>query len=388
MDYYKILGISQDASMEDIKRAYRKMALRYHPDKNKSSDAEERFKAISQAYEILSDVKKRECYDQHVKGKMEDEEVPKEGNNKTRFTYTSTSDPKTRFTYTSTSNPKTRFTYTSTTSDPKTRFTYTSTTTTTSGPMDDIFHQFFGTHGNFNHFFNNSDDDDDDDDDDIHMMWRGIGRHRMGGFNCNHKHYHRGGRHHHHHHQDPPIYRDLYVTLEEIAQGVIKKMKITRSVFSDDGKYTTKREEKILSINIMPGTKDGFEIKFERMGDESPGKVPADIIFVIREKPHPAFKRDDTNLIYSVKIPIRDAWCGTSVSVPTLEGQRVTLDFKNIIITPQTKKILSGYGLPFLDNPSRKGDENLRLDFFDIEEAFMSGEVNFLGWSWLVLRNE
>ncbi|XP_064095245.1 dnaJ homolog subfamily B member 4-like [Macrobrachium nipponense] len=165
MDYYKILGISQDASMEDIKRAYRKMALRYHPDKNKSSDAEERFKAISQAYEILSDVKKRECYDQHVKGKMEDEEVPNRGNNKTRFTYTSTSDPKTRFTYTSTtSNPKTRFTYTSTTSDPKTRFTYTSTTTTTSGPMDDIFHQFFGTHGNFNHFFNNSDDDDDDDD--------------------------------------------------------------------------------------------------------------------------------------------------------------------------------------------------------------------------------
>ncbi|XP_064086077.1 dnaJ homolog subfamily B member 4-like [Macrobrachium nipponense] len=110
MDYYKILGISQDASMEDIKRAYRKMALRYHPDKNKSSDAEERFKAISQAYEILSDVKKRECYDQHVKGKMEDEEVPKEGNNKTRFTYTSTSDPKTRFTYTSTTST-TRFTH-------------------------------------------------------------------------------------------------------------------------------------------------------------------------------------------------------------------------------------------------------------------------------------
>ncbi|XP_064097586.1 dnaJ protein homolog 1-like [Macrobrachium nipponense] len=317
MDYYKILGISQDASMEDIKRAYRKMALRYHPDKNKSSDAEERFKAISQAYEILSDVKKRECYDQHVKGKMKDEEVPKGGNNKTRFTYTSTH-----------------------TSDPKT-----------------IFHQFFGTHGNFNHFFNNSDDDDDDDD--IRMMWRGISRHRMGGFNCNHKHYHRGGRHHH---QDPPIYRDLYVTLEEIAQGVIKKMKITRSVFSNDGKYTTRREEKILSINIMPGTKDGFEIKFERMGDESPGKVPADIIFVIREKPHPAFKRDDTNLIYSVKIPLRDAWCGTSVSVPTLEGQRVTLDFKNIIITPQTKKILSGYGLPFLDNPSRKGNIIVHFD--------------------------
>nr|XP_027220492.1 dnaJ protein homolog 1-like [Penaeus vannamei]XP_027220494.1 dnaJ protein homolog 1-like [Penaeus vannamei]XP_027224314.1 dnaJ protein homolog 1-like [Penaeus vannamei]XP_027234942.1 dnaJ protein homolog 1-like [Penaeus vannamei]XP_027237040.1 dnaJ protein homolog 1-like [Penaeus vannamei] len=63
-DYYKILGLSKDASEGDIKRAYRNMALKYHPDKNKSDDAEEKFKLVAEAYEVLSDKKKRNIYDQ------------------------------------------------------------------------------------------------------------------------------------------------------------------------------------------------------------------------------------------------------------------------------------------------------------------------------------
>ena len=65
-DYYKILGLqSRGASEEDIKKAYRKMALKYHPDKNKSAGAEEKFKEIAEAYEVLSDPKKRQVYDQY-----------------------------------------------------------------------------------------------------------------------------------------------------------------------------------------------------------------------------------------------------------------------------------------------------------------------------------
>lgn len=63
-DYYKILGISRNATDEDIKKAYRKLALKYHPDKNKAKDAEEKFKEVAEAYEVLSDKKKREIYDQ------------------------------------------------------------------------------------------------------------------------------------------------------------------------------------------------------------------------------------------------------------------------------------------------------------------------------------
>jgi curved DNA-binding protein len=63
-DYYKILGVGRDASAEDIKRAYRKLARQYHPDKNKAKGAEDRFKEANEANEVLSDPKKRKAYDQ------------------------------------------------------------------------------------------------------------------------------------------------------------------------------------------------------------------------------------------------------------------------------------------------------------------------------------
>ena len=64
MDYYQILNIDKDANQEDIKKSYRQLALLYHPDKNPSPDAEEKFKQISEAYQILSDPDKRSYYNQ------------------------------------------------------------------------------------------------------------------------------------------------------------------------------------------------------------------------------------------------------------------------------------------------------------------------------------
>ncbi|MGA3020407.1 MAG: DnaJ domain-containing protein [Candidatus Micrarchaeales archaeon] len=62
-DYYDLLGVKKGADLDEIKRAYRSLALRYHPDRNKSKDAEEKFKEINEAYAVLSDPQKRQQYD-------------------------------------------------------------------------------------------------------------------------------------------------------------------------------------------------------------------------------------------------------------------------------------------------------------------------------------
>lgn len=63
-DYYKIMGLSRDANQDDIKRAYRKLARKYHPDVSKEKDAEAKFKELGEAYEVLKDPEKRAAYDQ------------------------------------------------------------------------------------------------------------------------------------------------------------------------------------------------------------------------------------------------------------------------------------------------------------------------------------
>ncbi|NLC06119.1 MAG: DnaJ domain-containing protein, partial [Erysipelothrix sp.] len=62
-DYYEVLGISKGASDDEIKRAYKKKARQYHPDVNKASDAEERFKEVNEAYQVLSDADQKAAYD-------------------------------------------------------------------------------------------------------------------------------------------------------------------------------------------------------------------------------------------------------------------------------------------------------------------------------------
>lgn len=64
-DYYQILGVSKTASAEEIKKAYRKLALEYHPDRNKTKEGEAKFKEVTKAYEVLGDPKKRTTYDQY-----------------------------------------------------------------------------------------------------------------------------------------------------------------------------------------------------------------------------------------------------------------------------------------------------------------------------------
>jgi DnaJ-class molecular chaperone len=66
-EFYELLGVSRDASEAEIKKAYRKLAMEYHPDRNSSPEAEARFKEITEAYEVLRDPQKRAAYDRYGK---------------------------------------------------------------------------------------------------------------------------------------------------------------------------------------------------------------------------------------------------------------------------------------------------------------------------------
>lgn len=85
-DYYRTLGISREATEEEIKKAYRKLALKYHPDKNPDANAEEKFKEIGSAYEVLSDKSKRDTYDRYGEEGLRPGTVSNSGSSRTTFT--------------------------------------------------------------------------------------------------------------------------------------------------------------------------------------------------------------------------------------------------------------------------------------------------------------
>ena len=161
--------------------------------------------------------------------------------------------------------------------------------------------------------------------------------------------------------KDEPIHRDVHVSLEELAIGCTKKLKINKQVLSPDG--TSQREVKILTIDIEPGQKEGTKFTFPEEGDQTPGHIPADIVFTIKQKPHPLFTRDGDNLKYTVSIPLKKALLGegTCVQVPTLTGERVPITLPGII-NPKTELTVPGHGLPTKRSSQIRGDLIVTFD--------------------------
>jgi molecular chaperone DnaJ len=310
-DPYEVLGVGRNASADEIKKAYRKLAIKYHPDKNPGDQAaEERFKEAALAYEILSDPDKKAKYD--------------------RFGH--------------------------------------------AGPgmgggfqgggmnMEDIFSQFgdifgdaFGG-GAFGGGFG-----------------RGGGRRVVKGSNLRVR---------------------LKLTLEEIAKGAEKKIKVTKLVRAKGSAYGTcgtcggsgqvrrvqstflgqmqtvstcpacgglgqtvskrapgsdehglVREEVVVPINIPAGVEEGMQLNISGMGNEAPvGGVPGDLLVVIEEERHPELRRDGMNLHHEVFISMVDAALGTSIEVPIVGGKA------KVKVEPGTQSNhvlrLRGKGLP------------------------------------------
>ena len=330
-DYYKVLGVAKGASDDELKKAYRKLALKFHPDKNHAPGAEEKFKEIGEAYDVLSDPRKKQIYDQcGEEGLKNGGAGPQSSSgmgggmggmggmpNFGGASYSYHGDPKATFA------------------------------------------QFFGTSDPFasfgGGFGKQGGGGPEDMDIDFGSLFGGMGG--MGGMGGGGGGGMRGGpqpRRKQQRVQDATIEKEVFVTLEEIMTGCEKKMKISRKIYGEDG--TIRSEDKVLKISVKPGWKSGTKITFSKEGDQVPGKVPADIAFIIRDKPHSLFTRDGANLQFVYKVPLREALCGSVVQVPTLDGRKVGVNCTGEILKPGCTKRLAGYGLPLPKEPSKRGD--------------------------------
>jgi molecular chaperone DnaJ len=315
-DYYEVLGISKSASQAEIKKAYRKMAIKYHPDKNPDDkSAEEKFKLCAEAYEVLSDDNKKARYDQYGHAAFDGPQGSGSGFGGGGMN------------------------------------------------MDDIFSQFgdiFGG-GGFGGFGGGG----------------GQRQARVKGSNMRIR---------------------VKLTLEEIANGVEKKVKVRRKVQAEGVTYKTcttcngsgqqmrvtntilgrmqtattcgtcqgageiisKKpngsdaqgliiKEETVSINIPEGVTEGVQLKVGGKGNEAPGKnsIPGDLLVLIEEVQHETLKREGSNIHYDLYINFSEAVLGISKEIETVTGNvKIKIEAGT-----QSGKILrlKGKGLPSIE---------------------------------------
>ncbi|ACU05404.1 MULTISPECIES: molecular chaperone DnaJ [Pedobacter] len=339
-DYYDVLGVSRNTSADEIKKAYRKLAIKYHPDKNPNDKAaEEKFKEAAEAYEVLSNPEKKQRYDHYGHAGVGGASGGGYGGGGMN--------------------------------------------------MEDIFSQFgdiFGGGGSpFESFFGG-------------QQSRG-GRRVAKGSNLRIK---------------------VKLTLEEIANGTEKKIKVNKQIVCKtcDGtgakdrssvstcktcggsgavrrvtntilgqmqttstcptcngsgsQITAKcgschgegvvRGEETITINIPAGVSDGMQLSMSGKGNAAPnGGIPGDLIILIEEIPHETLKREGNNVVYDLHVSIVDAALGYSAEVPTIDGKA------KIKIEPGTQSgkllRLKGKGIPEI-NSYHRGDEIIHVNIW------------------------
>ncbi len=313
-DYYEVLGVSKSATGPELKKAYRKIALQFHPDKNPDNkEAEEKFKEAAEAYEVLNNSEKRQRYDQ----------FGHQGMGGAGFGGGQHMN------------------------------------------MDDIFSNFgdiFGGHNPFDSFFG------------------GGGR--------------SGAR------KGSNLRIKIKLSLDEIANGAEKKIKVKRLVSADGVTFKTcpscqgqgqvkkvmntmlgqmvsastcpscsgsgqlidhrppgvdssglQAKEEVISLNIPAGVTDGMQLSMGGKGNEAPGGgMAGDLLILIEEKPHDLLKRDGSNVVLDLYLNFVDAALGTSVEVPTIDGQvKIKIDTgtqsgKILRLRNKGIKDINGYG--------------------------------------------
>ncbi|MGB4654465.1 MAG: molecular chaperone DnaJ [Bacteroidales bacterium] len=330
-DYYEILGVSKDATDEELKKAYRQKALKYHPDKNPDNkEAEEKFKEAAEAYEVLSNPEKRQKYDRFGHdglkgfggfsgGGMNMEDIFSQfgdifgdvfGGAFGGFSSGRSSGAGRRVTRGTNLRVKVKLTLEeiNTGVEKKIRVNkYKSCSSCNgTGAADGSAYETCGT--------------------------------------C-----HGSG-------QVTRVSNTIFGQMQSTTicptcsgEGKIIKNKCV----SCSGNGIVKGNE-VITINIPAGVSDGMQLSMQGKGNAAArGGIPGDLIVLIEEVPHRDFQRDGNNILYDLYISVPDAALGSSVEVPTLDGKvRIKVEAGT---QPGKLLRLKGKGLPKL-NAFGKGD--------------------------------
>jgi len=336
-DYYKILNVDKNADDEALKKAYRKLALKWHPDRHQTDknkeEAEIKFKEISEAFEVLSDKNKRQIYDMYGEEGLKAGPPPAEGEGGgfAGFPGGFGNFPGgTTFTFSSSGgrgfNP----------TDPNTIFSQFFTSF--GGDGEDDFMGAFP--GGFSGFGSRGKSGRPSSDGFGDFFSRTRGQESGGGAS--------------------EVKHSLPLTLEEIYKGTTKKLKVTRKLIdSATGKVVP--TDKILEINVRPGMKAGSKFKFPKSGDELPNGDTQDIVVTLEEKPHSKYTRDGDNLRTTLTLSLLEALTGfRNKTIQTLDGR--TLAISNpLVINPGQEQRFPNEGMPTKD-PNKKGDLVVKYD--------------------------
>ncbi len=294
-DYYEVLGVSKTADEAAIKKAYRKLAKKYHPDTNAGNpNAEQKFKEITEAYSILSDPEKRKLYDQFGHAAFDG----------------SGPDPSASGGYSSGPGGYQSWHF-------------------EGGDMDDIFGDIFGD------FFHNQNGSGQKSRSFHFNSGSGFGGQDFGGF--------RGGNFRG---RGQDMNAEINVSFDDAAFGCDKVIRLQ----DERGGVQS------LQIHIPAGIDDGKSIRLRGKGGPGMnGGEAGDLLIKVHIDPRPGFERKGMDVYSTVQIPFTTAVFGGEVIVPTLKGQ-VRCNVK--AGTQSGSKIrLRGKGIVSMSNPSQYGDQ-------------------------------
>ena len=323
VDYYKILGIGRDASASDIKKAYHQLALKYHPDKNPTNkeEAEVKFKQVSEAYDVLSDEKKKAIYDKFgeegLKGGAQEGPGGAAGAGGFPGGFSAGG------------------------GFPGAGGHYSFS----QGDASRIFQQFFGSGDPYG-----GEDPFGGGGPGLHRIFRGFGG--RNGFATDF-----GDPEDSPQREVPPVEFTFACTLEEINAGCTKKFNVSRRLPNGS------EDKKLFEVKVEPGFKKGTKIRFEREGGVVQGFPPnalADMVFILDEKPHERFERNGADIKTIIRVPLKQALLGTTLNVASLDGRPLNIPLTGVTSNGRKLKV-GGEGLP--DRKSgKRGDLYIQLE--------------------------